>query len=187
MNFLLYFFWFFNLWFNVGFVFLFLNIDFEVDSVDFLQFRELKCEGGLLRVLGCKVFSIFCEDGVRGKEVIVQFGVLEWDEDDENKEDLKDQVMIFCYCGKFFVVDYVCLLFEFCLLFCNCFVVVDVDCLWQKCLYVFFLFFKGVLFDIEDFGVKLSMGLMCLKYGWLFDFIIGMLDRVVYCLMVWEV
>jgi|SRR5687768_486507 hypothetical protein len=119
-----------NSWFNAGSVSSFPNIDPEVDSADLSQPRESKCEGGPPRVPGCKVFSISREDGARGKEVTVQSGALEWDEDDENKEDLKDQVMIFRYRGKFFAVDHVRSLLELCSLPCNRFVAVDADRSW---------------------------------------------------------
>lgn len=94
-------------WFHVGEASSFPNIDPDVDSADLSQPRESKCEGGPPRLPGCKVFNISREDGARGREVAVQSGALEWDEDDKDKEDLKDQVMVFRYRGRFFAVDHV--------------------------------------------------------------------------------
>jgi hypothetical protein len=37
----------------------------------------------------------------------VQSGALEWDEDGEDKEDLKDQVLVFRYRDKFHAIDHV--------------------------------------------------------------------------------
>jgi hypothetical protein len=53
------------------------------------------------------VFNISREDGSRGREVTVQSGALEWDEDGEDKEDLKDQVLVFRYRDKFHAIDHV--------------------------------------------------------------------------------
>lgn len=97
-------------WFHVGPASSFPNIDPEVDSADLSQPRPSKCDSGPPRIPGCKVFNISREDGSRGREVTVQSGALEWDEDGEDKEDLKDQVLVFRYRDKLHAVDHVRLL-----------------------------------------------------------------------------
>jgi nitrite reductase/ring-hydroxylating ferredoxin subunit len=42
-------------------------------------------------------------------------------------------------------------------------------------------------FDIEDFGVVLSLGIQCPKHDWSFDLHTGRSDRGSYKLQVWEV
>jgi hypothetical protein len=44
-----------------------------------------------------------------------------------------------------------------------------------------------MLFDIEDFGVRLSVGLKCSKHDWSFDLFHGNGDRGSYRLKIWEV
>ena len=46
---------------------------------------------------------------------------------------------------------------------------------------------NGILFDIEDFGIRLSAGIRCPKHDWSFDLIRGVGDRGNYRLKVWEV
>jgi nitrite reductase/ring-hydroxylating ferredoxin subunit len=46
---------------------------------------------------------------------------------------------------------------------------------------------RGVPFDIEDFGIRLSAGIRCPKHDWSFDLIRGIGDRGTYRLTVWEV
>jgi nitrite reductase/ring-hydroxylating ferredoxin subunit len=44
-----------------------------------------------------------------------------------------------------------------------------------------------VLFDIEDFGIKLSAGITCSKHGWSFDLHSGKADHGRYILGRWDV
>ncbi|RHZ55769.1 Rieske (2Fe-2S) protein [Aspergillus thermomutatus] len=76
--------------------------------------------------------------------------------------DLKDQVLVFKYKGKFHAVDH-------------------------QCPHSSFPLSQGSLFDIEDFGVVLSAGITCPKHGWSFDLFSGQSDRGNYKLKVWEV
>ncbi|PWY84745.1 hypothetical protein BO70DRAFT_395425 [Aspergillus heteromorphus CBS 117.55] len=76
--------------------------------------------------------------------------------------DLKDQVLVFKYKGKFHAVDH-------------------------QCPHSAFPLSQGSLFDIEDFGVVLSAGITCPKHGWSFDLFSGQGDRGNYKLKVWEV
>lgn len=46
---------------------------------------------------------------------------------------------------------------------------------------------RGMPFDIEDFGIKLSAGIRCPKHDWSFDLIRGIGDRGNYRLKIWEV
>lgn len=46
---------------------------------------------------------------------------------------------------------------------------------------------RGSVYDIEDFGVRLSAGIECPKHGWSFDLHTGKSDRGGYQLKIWEV
>ncbi|KAF2171539.1 hypothetical protein M409DRAFT_18651 [Zasmidium cellare ATCC 36951] len=46
---------------------------------------------------------------------------------------------------------------------------------------------RGSLYDIEDFGIRLSAGIVCPRHGWSFDLFTGESDRGAYKLAVWEV
>ncbi|CAK4034405.1 rieske domain-containing [Lecanosticta acicola] len=46
---------------------------------------------------------------------------------------------------------------------------------------------RGTIYDIEDFGVVLSVGISCPKHGWSFDLFTGNSDRGKYKLGLWEV
>ncbi|KAJ5628842.1 hypothetical protein N7490_011070 [Penicillium lividum] len=76
--------------------------------------------------------------------------------------DLKDQVLVFKYKGKVHAVDH-------------------------QCPHSSFPLSQGKLFDIEDFGIKLSTGLTCPKHGWSFDLFTGKGDRGNYNLKIWEI
>ncbi|KAH8168436.1 rieske [2Fe-2S] domain-containing protein [Sarocladium implicatum] len=148
-------------WFYAGPASSFPDIDPEVDDADLSQPRPSSCtESG--RVPGCKTFNVSREDGSKGVEVPVQSGALEWDEDGESEQELKDQVLVFRYKGRFHAVDH-------------------------KCPHASFPLSKATPFDIEDFGVALSAGLMCPKHSWSFDIWTGMSDRAAYRLAIWEV
>lgn len=57
----------------------------------------------------------------------------------------------------------------------------------QKCPHSSFPLSEGTPFDIEDFGVVLSAGVMCPKHSWSFDLFTGLADRARYKLTIWEV
>lgn len=75
---------------------------------------------------------------------------------------LEQQVLIFQYRGRFHAVDH-------------------------QCPHRSFPLSRGTLYDIEDFGIKLSVGLTCPKHGWAFDIFTGESDRGTYRLKVWDV
>ncbi|KAB8304099.1 hypothetical protein EYC80_003520 [Monilinia laxa] len=87
---------------------------------------------------------------------------VEVDLDDAIAVGLKEQVMVFQYQGKFHAVDH-------------------------SCPHSSFPLSRGTPFDIEDFGIRLSVGLQCPKHDWSFDLIHGKGDRGSYKLKVWEV
>ncbi|KAK0123639.1 hypothetical protein ONS95_008654 [Cadophora gregata] len=76
--------------------------------------------------------------------------------------DLTDQVVVFQYQGDFHAVDH-------------------------SCPHSSYPLSKGTLFDIEDFGVRLSAGIRCPKHDWSFDLVRGNGDRGNYRLKIWEV
>ncbi|KAL4861412.1 hypothetical protein BDV12DRAFT_204035 [Aspergillus spectabilis] len=76
--------------------------------------------------------------------------------------DLKDQVLVFKYKGSLHAIDH-------------------------QCPHSSFPLSQGTLFDIEDFGIKLSAGITCPKHGWSFDLFSGKADRGNYKLKIWEV
>ncbi|KAK2055673.1 Rieske domain-containing protein [Colletotrichum caudatum] len=108
---------------------------------------------------GCKVFRVPKSDGSQSTEVLMAPDVLDYA---EIEGDLKEQVVVFRYKGKFHAVDH-------------------------KCPHSSYPLSHGTPFDIEDFGVVLSAGLTCPKHGWSFDLFSGMADRARYKLGVWEV
>ncbi|KAI3189144.1 hypothetical protein CBS147311_9956 [Penicillium roqueforti] len=83
-------------------------------------------------------------------------------EDIDLPGELKDQVLVFKYKGKYHAIDH-------------------------QCPHSSFPLSQGHLFDIEDFGIVLSAGLTCPKHGWSFDLFSGRADRGNYTLKVWEV
>jgi len=46
---------------------------------------------------------------------------------------------------------------------------------------------RGTVYDIEDFGIVLSAGILCPKHGWSFDLTTGQSDRGQFRLGIWEV
>ncbi|EKV06420.1 Rieske [Penicillium digitatum] len=89
-------------------------------------------------------------------------GAIEPVEDIDLPGELKDQVLVFKYKGKYHAIDH-------------------------QCPHSSFPLSRGNLFDIEDFGIVLSAGLTCPKHGWSFDIFSGRADRGNYTLKVWEV
>ncbi|KAH9859410.1 hypothetical protein IAQ61_011191 [Plenodomus lingam] len=74
----------------------------------------------------------------------------------------REQVMVFRYKGGFVAVDH-------------------------ECPHSSYPLSNGTPFDIEDFGVVLSLGITCPKHGWSFDLHTGRADRGSYRLNVWDV
>ncbi|KAH7148989.1 Rieske domain-containing protein [Dactylonectria estremocensis] len=108
---------------------------------------------------GCKVFQVPTTDSTQASEVEVSEDSINAYEGDG---ELKTQVLVFQYRGKFHAIDH-------------------------QCPHSSFPLSKGTPFDIEDFGVVLSAGLTCPKHGWSFDLFHGTSDRGHYKLKVWEV
>ncbi|CAH0050720.1 unnamed protein product [Clonostachys solani] len=102
---------------------------------------------------GCKVF--FVPEEKDSDATLVDL------DDPITALELKNQVLIFQYNGKFHAVDH-------------------------KCPHSSFPLSQGTPFDIEDFGVVLSAGIQCPKHGWSFDLFTGMADRSAYKLTIWE-
>ncbi|KAK3380836.1 hypothetical protein B0H63DRAFT_193420 [Podospora didyma] len=114
---------------------------------------------------GCKVFHVSSTDTSQRTELSLTDDAAAPDESSADigpQADLSDQVLVFQYKGKFHAID-------------------------NKCPHSSFPLFKGVPFDIEDFGIVLSAGITCPKHGWSFDLFSGMADRGNYKLKVWEV
>ncbi|KAI0882740.1 uncharacterized protein GGS22DRAFT_168611 [Annulohypoxylon maeteangense] len=76
--------------------------------------------------------------------------------------DLRDQVLVFKYNGKLHAVN-------------------------NRCPHSSYPLSEGIPFDIEDFGITLSVGITCPKHGWSFDLFTGKADRANYKLGIWEV
>ncbi|KPM43152.1 Leptomycin B resistance protein pmd1 [Neonectria ditissima] len=108
---------------------------------------------------GCKVFQVPRTDVSKTSEVSISAEDLG---PPQTAEDLQTQVLVFQHRGKFHAVDH-------------------------QCPHSSFPLSKGATFDIEDFGVVLSAGLMCPKHGWSFDLFTGTSDRGNYLLNVWDV
>ncbi|AEO64588.1 uncharacterized protein THITE_2086081 [Thermothielavioides terrestris NRRL 8126] len=105
-------------------------------------------------VPGCKVFSVPKGDVAAASEVSLS--------EVYEGADLRDQVVVFQYRGKFHAIDH-------------------------QCPHSSFPLSRGTPFDIEDFGIVLSAGITCPKHGWSFDLFSGMGDRGTYKLKTWEV
>ncbi|KXG51929.1 uncharacterized protein PGRI_082130 [Penicillium griseofulvum] len=105
-------------------------------------------------------------------------GPMEEVEDIDLPGELKDQVLVFKYKGKYHAIDHV----SYLLLVENMKLILS-----KQCPHSSFPLSRGNLFDIEDFGIVLSAGLTCPKHGWSFDIFSGRADRGNYQLKVWEV
>ncbi|KAF3388678.1 hypothetical protein F1880_003791 [Penicillium rolfsii] len=103
----------------------------------------------------CKAFRIPKADGSSGADGPEEANL-------DSPGDLKDQVLVFQYKGKFHAVDH-------------------------SCPHSSFPLSQASIFDIEDFGITLSAGLTCPKHGWSFDLFSGQGDRGNYRLKIWEV
>ncbi|WPH03551.1 Rieske domain-containing protein [Acrodontium crateriforme] len=83
-------------------------------------------------------------------------------EDIDQPGEMKEQVLVFKYKDKIHAIDH-------------------------QCPHSSFPLSQGRVFDIEDFGIVLSAGIMCPKHDWSFDIFSGRSDRGTYKLNVWEV
>ncbi|KAH6887128.1 Rieske domain-containing protein [Thelonectria olida] len=147
-------------WFPVGLTSSFPELDDGLGSVA----EPRMCNAELKP--GCKVFHVPQTDPSQGVEIPVEPDSAPADSDSdefsEARMDLKDQVLVFQYRGKFHAIDH-------------------------QCPHSSFPLSRGMPFDIEDFGIVLSAGITCPKHGWSFDVFSGMGDRGSYKLKVWEV
>lgn len=82
-------------------------------------------------------------------------------EDAEMSVGLKQQALIFRYRGK-------------------------IHALPASCPHRSYPLSRGSLYDIEDFGIRLSAGIVCPKHGWSFDLFTGESDRGAYKLALWD-
>ncbi|KAJ7155102.1 hypothetical protein C8R46DRAFT_436516 [Mycena filopes] len=153
-------------WFPVGLASTFPDLDGETEVLSNL--RPCGPSSMESRKPGCKVFHVPKENSAQASEVAVVSDLDSAESDDSDSDsratslDLKDQVLVFRYRGKFHAVDH-------------------------QCPHASFPLSKAAPFDIEDFGVALSAGLTCPKHGWSFDLFTGMGDRGNYKLKLWEV
>lgn len=76
--------------------------------------------------------------------------------------DFRDQVLVFQFRGKFHAIDH-------------------------QCPHMSHPMSRGKLYDIEDFGIKLSVGIECPKHRWSFDLFTGESERGSYKMKLWEV
>ncbi|KAJ5781363.1 hypothetical protein N7457_006523 [Penicillium paradoxum] len=105
-------------------------------------------------------------------------GPMERVEDIDLPGDLKDQVLVFKYKGKYHAIDHVSTTRT---------MWTELSSFFKQCPHSSFPLSQGNLFDIEDFGIVLSAGITCPKHGWSFDLFSGRADRGNYSLKVWEV
>ncbi|KAH6659072.1 hypothetical protein BKA67DRAFT_529260 [Truncatella angustata] len=142
-------------WFSVGLASSFPN---HAESGSEVLSDPRPCGGGESGAPGCKVFQVPKDDAALASEV--EPSAVE--EADFRARDLREQVLIFQYKGKFHAVN-------------------------NQCPHSAFPLSNGTPFDIEDFGVVLSAGISCPKHGWSFDLFSGRGDRGNYRLKLWEV
>ncbi|KAL0939901.1 rieske domain-containing protein [Colletotrichum truncatum] len=142
-------------WFSVGVASSFPDLGSDDGNLSDLRFCSTDLQPG------CKVFHAPKTNGSTPQATEVPIGT-----DDiqsaEMEADLKDQVLVFRFKGKFHAIDH-------------------------KCPHSSYPLSQGVPFDIEDFGIVLSAGITCPKHSWSFDLFSGMSDRARYKLGVWEV
>ncbi|TEA18313.1 Apoptosis-inducing factor 3 [Colletotrichum sidae] len=139
-------------WFSAGLASSFPDLGSDEGNLSDLRF----CDADLKP--GCKVFHAPKSDIPQATEVDLGPDATG---STELEGDLKDQVMVFKFKGKFHAIDH-------------------------KCPHSSYPLSKGTTFDIEDFGIVLSAGVSCPKHGWSFDLFSGMSDRARYKLGVWE-
>ncbi|KAI0158659.1 hypothetical protein BJ166DRAFT_308570 [Pestalotiopsis sp. NC0098] len=107
---------------------------------------------------GCKVFQVPKDDS----SLAGQVDPSNVEEAAFTAQDLRDQVLVFQYKGKFHAIN-------------------------NQCPHSSFPLSNGTPFDIEDFGIVLSAGISCPKHGWSFDLFSGQGDRGTYRLKLWEI
>ncbi|KFY42787.1 hypothetical protein V495_04340, partial [Pseudogymnoascus sp. VKM F-4514 (FW-929)] len=136
----------------------------DIESPDGANLSQARaCDVGGFKP-GCKAFYISNEIGVETNGSQLKKGLVEADLDEASSPaaNLKSQILVFKYKGKFHAVDH-------------------------QCPHSSYPLSRGTLFDIEDFGVVLSAGLTCPKHDWSFDLFTGTGDRGNYKLRVWDV
>ncbi|EHA46579.1 Rieske domain-containing protein [Pyricularia oryzae 70-15] len=150
-------------WFFAGLASSFPNIDNSHDGALAEKDIPAPCEAAVgsttASIPACKVFRVPLPEGPRGN---AEAEVVPLTEAAEEGADLRNQVLVFQYRGKFHAVDH-------------------------QCPHSSFPLSRGSPFDIEDFGVVLSTGIACPKHGWSFDLFSGQGDRGSYRLKIWEV
>ncbi|CAI0650525.1 unnamed protein product [Colletotrichum noveboracense] len=142
-------------WFSVGLASSFPDLGSDDGNLSDLRFCNTDLKPG------CKVFHAPKATGSVQQSTEVDISPDAF-ESAEMEGDLKDQVMVFRFKGKFHAIDH-------------------------KCPHSSYPLSQGVPFDIEDFGIVLSTGVTCPKHSWSFDLTTGMSDRARYKLGVWEV
>ncbi|KAI8206154.1 hypothetical protein KHU50_000630 [Colletotrichum sp. SAR 10_65] len=142
-------------WFSVGLASSFPDLGSDDGNLSDLRFCNTDLKPG------CKVFHAPKANGSVQQSTEVDISPDAF-ESAEMEGDLKDQVMVFRFKGKFHAIDH-------------------------KCPHSSYPLSQGVPFDIEDFGIVLSTGVTCPKHSWSFDLTTGMSDRARYKLGVWEV
>ncbi|TLS22210.1 uncharacterized protein PpBr36_09974 [Pyricularia pennisetigena] len=150
-------------WFCAGLASSFPNIDNSHEGALAEKDIPAPCEAAAgsttASIPACKVFRVPLSAGPRGN---AEAEVVPLTEAAEEGADLRNQVLVFQYRGKFHAVDH-------------------------QCPHSSFPLSRGSPFDIEDFGVILSTGIACQKHGWSFDLFSGQGDRGSYRLKIWEV
>ncbi|KAF9871082.1 rieske domain-containing protein [Colletotrichum karsti] len=142
-------------WFSAGLASSFPDLGSDDGNLSDLRFCATDLKPG------CKVFHAPKTNGPAPQSAEVDLSP-DCVESAEMEADLKDQVMVFRFKGKFHAIDH-------------------------KCPHSSYPLSQGVPFDIEDFGIVLSAGITCPKHSWSFDLFSGMSDRARYKLGVWEV
>jgi nitrite reductase/ring-hydroxylating ferredoxin subunit len=161
-------------WFSVGLASSFPNI---TESGSDIVADTRPCGGGQgEEAPGCKVFQVPKDDS----SLAAQVDSSDVEEAAFTARDLKDQVLVFQYKGKFHAINNVGYSIDFVMKFPFAH---DL----QQCPHSSFPLSNGTPFDIEDFGIVLSAGISCPKHGWSFDLFSGQGDRGTYRLKLWEV
>ena len=164
-------------WFSVGLTTAFPDLGHDDDNIS----QPRLCSDELRP--GCKIFRVPQTNVAQRTEVSVDSAALDGLDASEVGEELKSQVLVFQYKGKFHAIDNVGVITSF-------FVPELRELLiarHQKCPHSSFPLSQGTPFDIEDFGVVLSAAVTCPKHNWSFDLFTGLSDRAMYKLTVWEV
>jgi len=145
-------------WFYAGRASTFPNI---TEAGTILSDLQPPCATDSRRLRGCRVFQV-PQGALSNASEVSQEDDSSQDASTTEGDALEGQVLIFRYQGKFHAVD-------------------------NRCPHSSFPLSRGSPFDIEDFGVVLSSGLVCAKHGWAFDLFSGRADRSNYRLKLWEI